>query len=237
MAKVKAAKIKTAMVGAAGPTHGTTDGGAEALIEEARWRQRRRHRLVTALLAGALLVALVTWGSVVLTSGPGPGTTGSGPAPRAVPAGAFAGTWSVHTFSLRVRADGRGSFLWPTHVACGSAPFGGYRPCDRVVHTVMGPDGRPVIVDEIIDGGRATLVLTSVRFTRARGVIEGSTQPSVVPNGPVSLTSAQHDLLVVIPVTPPTGPSPLRPGSPLCGAQARALTLSQQDAEGINCGA
>jgi hypothetical protein len=211
---------------------------SQALIEEARNRQRRRRRFITALVSGVLFAGVFVAVAMIATSGSGPTSTTGGFTGQAVPAGVFAQTWSVHKFSLHIGADGRGAFRWTIHVTCGSGRAEGPPPCDRILYkTLTGPNGQGVATAEIIGGGRAALVLTRVGSTTARGVIEGSTQPSVVPNGPVSLTVTQHDLLVVSPATPPTDPSPFKPGAPLCGVRAKALSDSQRVAEGINCGA
>jgi hypothetical protein len=149
-----------------------------------------------------------------------------------VHAGPFTGTWHVHTYSLTIKADGTGTAMWPTHVGCGSGPGEGPPPCDSVVPGTLAGGTH---VDYIIDGGHAQIILTSVKGDTARGRIENSTVQSTLPDGPVTFRVSSKDLLYVTPSKPTTS-SPFG-ATPLCGPRAEALSISQQQAEGINCGA
>lgn len=94
------------------------------------------------------------------------------------------------------------------------------------------PDGAVANVEEIIDGGHAQLRLTTVTPPTAMGIVEGSTDPSALPDGPVTLTIAADDMLVVT-----TAGSSIYGRSPLCGPRAEAMSLDEQKTKGINCGA
>ena len=145
---------------------------------------------------------------------------------QSVEAGPFAGTWHVHTFSLTVQHGQTGAFEWPTHVACGTGPGQGPPPCDHLVPgTVVGPNGQVVHVENIIDGGHATLTLTNRSGTTARGIVSHSTQRSVVPDGKVTVTLGANDVIYFRFASPPT----VRAYDYLCG---RATNQSL-----INCGA
>lgn len=121
-------------------------------------------------------------------------------------AGRFAGYWHVHTFSLTIQHDGAGTFEWPLHTDCGP-PLG---PC---------PSGNAS------DHGRATFSLASATSTTAMGVVSGSNQQYVVPDGSVSLTIGSEDVVNLQLATPPAVPS----YAYLCGEKANANV--------VNCGA
>ena len=147
-------------------------------------------------------------------------TDGSVPAARPLPpkspvhpmvaAGQFSGTWHVHTTSVTIQADGQGSAIWP------------------------GPLG-PGQSEATAAPGHAALHLTSVSGEQATVLVSGSTEPSVLPDGPARLTITNQDLLYVVP-DGPTIHSPFGHNG-LCGPKAVALTVAQQVAAGINCGA
>lgn len=212
---------------------GKADLEAEALIEEARARQRRRRRSLVLVSSLAVAVGLLVYAVVALTSGTSSRTTSpNGP----VAAQAFAGTWHVHTYYLVIKADGNGSANWPTHIPCGSAGAPRTQACDRSVPgTTVLANGQVIPVEEVVDGGHADIVLTFVKGDSARGQIENSTVQSTLPDGPVTFRLAKNDLLYVKPSRPTVG-SPFG-NNPLCGPKASQLSVSQQEAEGINCGA
>jgi len=141
-------------------------------------------------------------------------------------AGPFAGTWHVHTYYLTVYHDGTGAFQWPTHVACGTGPGEGPPPCDQAVPgTIVEPNGQVAHVENIVDGGHATLTLTNRSGTTARGIVSHSTQPSVVPDGNVMVTLGANDVIYLQFSSSPS----VRAYDYLCGtATNRSL---------INCGA
>ena len=98
-------------------------------------------------------------------------------------------------------------------------------PCDTVTPETVLVSGVASTVDEIHDGGRAVIRLASVTGARARAVISASTEPSVLPDGDVTLTVTKSDLLYVTPAVA-TGPSPFG-RSGFCGPRAAAsVTLS-----------
>ena len=82
--------------------------------------------------------------------------------------------------------------------------------------------------EEIIAGGHAKIRLTTVRGVNADAVITGSTDPAQLPDGPVTLSVTRDDVLTIT-----TGSCSLS----FCGTVAVALSVAQQDSEGINCGA
>jgi len=170
------------------------------------------------------------------SSAPSPtvATRVTGPTARlASSAKAFAGTSHVHTYYLRIRADGHGTAEWPVGFHCGAPETPPGQACDKVVPTTMTmPDGTAGNVDEIIDGGHAQLRLTSVTPATAIGVVEGSTDASALPDGPVTLTITTDDLLVIT-----TPGSSVYGRSPLCGPRAEAMSPDEKKTKGVNCGA
>jgi hypothetical protein len=211
----------------------------ELLIREARRRHRRRLALTGVVLAALVVAGALGYGAA--RTGPPTTPESSGPAPVAhhpqavvVNAAALSGTWHVHTFEVTIGAHGRGVFNWPIHVWCGTGPGSGPPPCDALVPGAAVINGVTTNVEQIVDGGHATLRLTSVSGTNAHGTISGSTDPSEVPDGPATFAAAGNDTLTITPKAP-LGPSALK--GPLCGPRAAALSVSQQQAENINCGA
>ncbi len=128
---------------------------------------------------------------------------------------------------IEIDLDGRYRAMF---TGSGSGP----PPCDATVPGTAVIDGVTTNVEQIINGGRATVRLSSASSSVAHGVISGSTDPSQVPNGPATFTVTATDLLSVTP-TATFGPSAL--SLPLCGPQAAALSVTEQEAKGINCGA
>ncbi len=90
----------------------------------------------------------------------------------------------MHTYDLVVDANGRGEFQWPIHVSCGTGLGYGPPPCDQV-----SPNG------EIHDGGHATLAITSRTGNTATGWIAGSTDPSTLPDGTVTVRLGPNDVV------------------------------------------
>ena len=125
----------------------------------------------------------------------------------------FMGRWRLHSTVLFIDASGYGILNWRTYATCGQqAP-----PCD----IFSGND--------IVDGGFAAFTISASGDT-ASGRVLTSSVPAQVPLGPFTARLDQErDLLQ---------PSfPLFHGSPLCGPRADALSVGQQVAQGINCGA
>ncbi len=65
------------------------------------------------------------------------------------------------------------------------------------------------------------------------GVITATTDPSALPDGPVTLRLYRNDTIHLTIGSQPAGPS----FEILCGNQAASLPIAQQNAQGINCGA
>ena len=139
------------------------------------------------------------------------------PAPAvssAGPARAFAGEWSVHTTLLVVDPTGYGILAFRTYSTCGQDP----PPCD----IFSGND--------IFDAGHATFTFSASGPTTASGQVLTTTVPTVLPLGRFTARiDPAKDLLYLS--------LPLFAHYPLCGPTARALTIDQQRAAGINCGA
>ncbi len=196
------------------PIDVVTERATQVLIREARRRQRRR-RLV---IAGAVFIVAITgWLTTraINKDGSGPVAKPTPLAPRipeppVVVVGQFAGTWHVHTTSVTILGNGRGSVVWP------------------------GPLG-PGESEATAPPGTAELQLTSVNGEDGTAMVSGSTEVSVLPDGPAQLHISSHDLLYVSPDGPTTDSPFGRSG--LCGPSAAALTVAQQVAMGINCGA
>jgi hypothetical protein len=130
--------------------------------------------------------------------------------PPTLSAGQFAGTWRVHTTSVTIDADGTGTATWPGPITPG------------------GSEATAV-------PNQAVLRLTSVDGAQAMGVVSGSTDQAQLPDGPVRLQVTSQDLLQLVPSQTVTD-TPLR-WAALCGPSALSLTVTQQVAAGINCGA
>lgn len=126
-------------------------------------------------------------------------------------AGPLRGTWHVHTFYLTIQADGSGAFRWPIHTSCASRVAG---PCDQISASGV-----------ITDGGRGSLKLSSRSGATGRGVVSASTDPSVLPDGPVRLTVGANDVLYLAFARSPA----VHAFDYLCGPRT--------DTSKINCGA
>jgi hypothetical protein len=199
------------------PTGLVVEQATQVLIREARRRQRQRRLIV---LGALFILAMTGWfvARTTSTSGPSPLARPSNhPAPShpIVAAGQFSGAWYFHTTSVTIRLNGVGAAIWP------------------------GPLG-PGQSEATAAPGRAEIRVTSVNGAHATALITGSTVPSAVPDGPVQLRVTSQDLLYILPESR-TAVSPFDPISygpeGLCGPKAVALTVAQQLAAGINCGA
>jgi len=167
------------------------------------------------LVAVVLVAGLAALGVERLTSGPPAHSQPNAsriPPDRAlvVTAGPLTGTWRVHTTAVVIGANGHGSATWPGPLRAGES------------EATAAP-------------GHADIRLTSVTGRHASAVVTGSTDQSVLPDGPTRLSVTSEDLLYVTPAKA-TGSSPFG-HSGLCGPRALSLTLAQQEAANINCGA
>lgn len=218
------------------PEGSAVEQATEVLIKEARRRQRRRWLFV----AGTVLV-LALAGRLVLA-----GLAGGGPLPPAhhrvpppvhpqpttpVPAPPasfteFSGTWALNDDVVTIQGNGGGSVDWRTFTWC---PSGTASPSDGVPCDRMAADGT------ITSGGHADLRLTAPSGATATAVVSGSTEPSVLPDGPANVRVSGQDVLYLTPSEPTTGGPFGR--SALCGPTALALSTAQQKAAGISCGA
>jgi hypothetical protein len=194
------------------PIEVVTEQATQVLIREARRRQRRRRLII---VAGLFILCVAVWFTVKSMGADGsrPASRPLSPKGRVYPtmvASRFYGTWHVHTTSVTIQSDGRGSVVWPGPLKPGES-------------------------EATAPPGTAELRLTSANGDQATAMISGSSEVSVLPDGPAQLHVSRQDLLYLA----PDGPSPYSPfgRSGLCGPGAAALTLSQQIAEGINCGA
>jgi hypothetical protein len=192
----------------------------EVVIREARRRQRRRQLGMAGgvlVLVGASLIALLVSGSGRSGHTARPPTFRSvaqvkAPVPvaQSVSAGAFAGTWRAHTTSITIAASGIASATWPGTPTAGES-------------------------EATATPNQASLHLTSVNGTRAVGIVTDSTDPAELPDGPALFQITVQDVLQITPSHPilqyPLG------WTGLCGSSAMAMTLSQQESAGINCGA
>jgi hypothetical protein len=206
---------------------------AEALIREARARQKRRHRLIALAVVVALAIGA---SSYVIAKGTG---RSGGPASsgRGIPVAAlraFVGTWNGLGDSdmlISIKSDGRGTAKWPELVRCGTGVGMGPPPCDTwVPGTVLGPNGARVTTWHIIDGGRASIRLTKASGTFANGLVTSSTDPSRLGDGPATFRiSSSNDLLHMT----GTWDEPHFPLGPFCGAMDNNLPYEKQLAIGI----
>ena len=199
------------------PTELVVEQATQVLIREARRRQRRRRLIFSGVV---FILAVTGWFAARTT-----GTDGSihsakptnGPvlSHPVVAAGQFGGWWHFHTVVVSIQPNGDGSVSWP------------------------GPLG-PGQSEATATPARAEIRVTSVDGAHATAWITGSTEPSSVPDGPVQLRVTSLDLLYIVPESR-TAVSPFDPISygpeGLCGPKAAALTVTQQVAAGINCGA
>jgi hypothetical protein len=134
---------------------------------------------------------------------------------------------------MYIDANGRGTADWPTHIWCDIGSAHVPSPCDKIVPEIAKMvDGISVPVEEIIDGGHATLHLISVSGSTAHAIVEGSTEQSALPDGSMTMIVTPQDMLDIN-----TTARSVYGQSPLCGSRSSALSLSQQDARGISCGA
>lgn len=88
--------------------------------------------------------------------------------------------WGRHGFNLSIGADGRAVATWRTYRWCSDDPA---PPCD----SFRG--------NEIVSGGRATIVLSTGVGSSMYGRVIESTQPDFLPLGPVALTGVDDDAL------------------------------------------
>lgn len=110
----------------------------------------------------------------------------------------FAKSWGSHGMSMILSADGKGSATWRTYEWCSSSP----PPCDSIQGNT------------VVDGGQAAFVLADGSSGVAHGTVTYTTDPSTLPEGPLTVSLAAGDELLV---STPTGPH-----ITLCGAQAQA---------------
>ena len=109
----------------------------------------------------------------------------------------FVGTWVRHGIDLQFAAGGRMTMNWRTYKVCGQTP----PPCDQWVGS------------EINDGGHASITLHATGPATAAGTVLTSSDPSMLPVGPVTASlDEKNDLLFVDPF----------PGAdaPFCGPRA-----------------
>jgi len=202
----------------------------EVLFKEARRRQRRRRAFVAVGTTAAVIAIVVS--AVTVVGGASNRETSrphsTAPIPTAVPAGAFAGNWSLHTSSLTIKPDGHGSIVYPFDVRCGGGIGASSFPCDAWVG------------NRIVPGGRAEITLTKVGKTTAMGRIAGSNDQAVVPDVNVDLRLGSVYGVRLLYVSSKSV-RPLRSflAVPLCSAAARLYYASHaiQSAPLLSCGA
>jgi hypothetical protein len=206
---------------------------AEALIREARVRQKRRHRFVALAVAAALAISA---SSYVIANGTGRsgGPASGGHGIQAATVKAFVGTWNGLGDSdmlISIKSDGRGTATWPELVRCGTGVGKGPPPCDTwIPGTVIGPDGARITTWHIIVGGRASIRLTKANGTLANGVVTSSTDLSRLGDGPATFRiSSSNDLLHVT----ASWDEPHSILGPFCGARDNKLPYEKQLAIGI----
>jgi hypothetical protein len=202
----------------------TTDLSEQALFKEAR-RRRRNRWLITAAVVAAVaagVLALISASSGGNSRQPAPSTQPTRQAAAAP--GPFAGTWQVKYYDVRISSDGYGTATWPIKVDCGSIGASPGASCDTVNRTT----------GLVHEGGQAQIRIVSSIGDRATGIISGSTEPSVLPDGEALFRVATDDVLYITPSATTTS-SPFGRSS-FCGPQAAALSFSQQNAEHIDCG-
>jgi hypothetical protein len=202
----------------------------EALFKEARRRQRRRRAFAT--LGATVAITAIVIGVLTAVGAANSGTART-QSPTAsirtvVAAGAFSGTWSIHTASLSITSNGRGSIVYPFDVRCGSGPFESSFPCDVWVG------------NEILPGGHAEILLTKVGKATATGRIIDSNDQAIIPNTSIALKLGSVYGVGLLYVTS-TSPRPLRSflTVPLCSPAARRYSSSHtvQTAPLLSCGA
>jgi hypothetical protein len=203
----------------------------EVLFKEARRRQRRRRAFATLGASAAVIAIVLSLLTVVggaANRGPARTPSPTPPIPTAVPAGAFAGDWSLHTNLLTIAPGGHGSIVYPFGVRCGTGVGASPFPCDTWVG------------NEIVPGGRAEIVLTKVGKTTATGKILGSNDQAVVPDVNIALRLGSVYGVPVLQVSS-TSSRPLHSflTVPLCSPAARQYSASHtiQTAPLLSCGA
>ena len=118
----------------------------------------------------------------------------------------FTGYWHVHVYTLTIRSDGSGLFQWPLDRYC--------------------PPPSPCPLSAAQDQGSANLTLVDLSRGRYFGLVNASNQPSVVPNGPVTLTLGSQDLIRLEFQT-----------HPVAAPYAHYLCGTRTNVEVVNCGA
>lgn len=93
---------------------------------------------------------------------------------------AFAKGWSKHGFGIKINTDGSGEASWRTYKWCSDDPT---PPCDSM-------EG-----NNIIDGGKATIKLSSVNGSTASGQVTSSSEPNVLIVAPLTLTILEYGML------------------------------------------
>jgi hypothetical protein len=93
----------------------------------------------------------------------------------------FSRPWGAHGRGLTLDATGHGSLHWRTYQWCKDDPR---PPCDSIA-----PSG------QIIYGGNAIVVLTTVEGSTAYGHISSSTDPRAWPVGPFQITVLPYDMV------------------------------------------
>jgi len=93
---------------------------------------------------------------------------------------AFARGWRRHGMTVSIDVSGRGDASWRVYKWCSDDPA---PPCDERAG------------DTIINGGRATLIFTSLKGSTAVGRVSSSTDGRVLPNGPVSITIQPYEMV------------------------------------------
>jgi len=86
----------------------------------------------------------------------------------------FVASWYWHGSIVQVRSDGTGTASWRIYSWCGDDPT---PPCDSTVG------------NEIIDGGHAVFLLTTVQGVTALGRVVYASYGSKIPVGYLRLTS------------------------------------------------
>jgi hypothetical protein len=183
----------------------------EVLIREARRRQHRRWLIV----AGMVLILAAAGVLTITMEREGSGLPArsphlKSPANPVVAPGVFIGAWRVHTTEVTIEANGQGSATWPGRLHAGQS-----------IATAA--------------PGHAELRVMSVNGSQAIAMVTNSTEPSVLPDGLARLRVAKYDLLYFNPAGATSASQFGQDG--FCGPSALTLTVTQQVAAGINCGA
>lgn len=119
---------------------------------------------------------------------------------------AFAQRWKRHGMAVTIDSSGHGDASWRVYRWCSDDPV---PPCDA-------QSG-----NQVINGGRATLIFARIEGSTAYGQVNNSSDSRALPDGPVSITLLPYDMARLDP-----------PGIILCGAhfqdQAPAETVRSQ---------